>query len=246
MPIFLTVDAIVFGYTPDRDLQVLLIRRGIEPFLGSWALPGGFVLPGESLEQAVSRELMEEAGIEPDYLEQLYTFGDPQRDPRGPVVSVAYFGLVKPAKFVLSAGTDADAAQWFPISGLPDLAFDHAQILAKALQRLRAKAIYEPIGFGLLDDIFPFSHLEHLYKTLLGRPVERRNFRKKIMAFGFLEELPEKSTASGSGRPGSLFRFLPERYFALQTAGFFFEIPFSVLKHEPTKQQYRGKGTRRP
>jgi 8-oxo-dGTP diphosphatase len=220
----LSVDAILFGYTPEKDLHVLLIRRNIEPFLGKWALPGGFVRQGESLDKAVRRELHEEAGIEPDYLEQLYTFGDPGRDPRAQVVSVAYFGLVKPSKFTLNAGTDASDAAWWPLSDLPELAFDHREIVQTALRRLRSKATYEPIGFDLLDDKFPFSHLEHLYATLLGFPLERRNFRRKIMQYGFLEELPEKATLPGSGRPGALFRFRKDRYFELIQQGIFFEV----------------------
>jgi 8-oxo-dGTP diphosphatase len=220
----LSVDAVLFGYTPEAALRVLLIRRGIEPFVGQWALPGGFVLPGESLETAVRRELAEEAGPDPDYLEQLYTFGDPGRDPRGAVVSVAYWGLVKPSKFTLLAGTDAADAQWHPVNQLPALAFDHAAILHTALRRLRAKATYEPIGFDLLDDKFPFSHLEHLYSTLLGQEVERRNFRRKILQYGFLEELPEKAPNNGSGRPGALYRFHRDRYFELVKKGIFFEV----------------------
>jgi len=223
-PLLLTVDAVLFGYTPDRDLHVLLIRRGIEPYAGSWALPGGFVLPGESLEVAVRRELREEAGIEADYLEQLFTFGEPDRDPRGRVVSVAYYGLVKPAKFTLAAGTDAAEAQWKPMNALPSLAFDHAEILGLAFKRLSAKATYEPVGFELLDEKFPFSHLEHLYTTLLGRPIDRRNFRKKILQFGFLEELPEKAPSSGSGRPAALFRFNRARYFEWKQTGFSLDL----------------------
>lgn len=220
----LTVDAVIFGYTPEKQLQVLLIQRGQNPYKGLWALPGGFVRKGENLEQAVRRELHEESGIEPDYLEQLYTFGEPGRDPRAQVVSVAYFGLVKPAKFTLLAGTDATDAHWWPLSELPQLAFDHDQIIQVALKRLRAKASYEPIGFDLLDDKFPFSHLEHLYSTLLGFPLERRNFRRKVLQYGFLEELPEKSSVGGSGRPGSLFRFNRSRYFELLQKGIYFDV----------------------
>lgn len=222
-PLLLTVDAVLFGYTPERDLHVLLIRRGIEPFAGHWALPGGFVRD-ESLEDAVKRELREESGIEPDYLEQLFTFGDPGRDPRGRVVSVAYYGLVKPAKFTLAAGTDAAEAQWMPLSDLPALAFDHAKILEIALKRLRSKVTYEPVGFELLEEKFPFSHLEHLYSTLLGHKIDRRNFRKKILQFGFLEELAEKAPATGSGRPAALFRFNPERYLELKQKGFSLDL----------------------
>lgn len=207
-----------------------MIRRGVEPYKGSWALPGGFVLAEEDLALAVRRELREEAGIEPDYLEQLYTFGAPGRDPRGRVVSVAYFGLVGPSKFKPSAGSDAMEACWLPVSNLEALAFDHLQILQTALNRLRAKATYEPIGFELLEEKFPFSHLEHLYTTLLGKPVERRNFRKKIMQFGFVEELPEKAPILSSGRPATLFRFNEQRYFELKNKGIGLDWDFMVSK----------------
>jgi 8-oxo-dGTP diphosphatase len=220
----LAVDAVVFGYTPERDLSILLIRRGYAPFAGSWALPGGFVLEHESLEAAVRRELSEETGIDLQYLEQLYTFGDTARDPRARVVSVAYFGLVKPGHFQLSATTDAADAEWFAVKDHPVLPFDHEDILRVALARLRAKATYEPIGFELLGDKFPFSHLEHLYSTLLGTPVERRNFRRKIMEYGFLEELNEKAPAKGSGRPGTYFRFNRARYFDLKRQGIYFDL----------------------
>lgn len=224
IPVLLTVDAVVFGYTPQRDLHVLLIQRGHDPYAGHWALPGGFVLPDEHIEHAVRRELKEEAGIEPDYLEQLYTFGNPARDPRGHVVSVAYYVLVKPAKFTLTAGTDATDAQWWPLANLPPLAFDHAEIISVAYNRLRAKVTYEPVGFELLDEKFPFSHLEHLYSTLLGHEIDRRNFRKKIMQFGILEALNEKSAPAGSGRPAALFRFNRARYFELKSSGFALDL----------------------
>jgi 8-oxo-dGTP diphosphatase len=222
--ILLAVDAVVFGYSPERDLNILLIRRKYTPFAGAWALPGGFVHKDESLEEAVKRELAEEAGLEALYLEQLYTFGAPTRDPRGRVVSVAYFGLVKPEHFQLSATTDAAEAQWFAVKEHPDLPFDHEEILRTALARLRAKATYEPIGFELLGEKFPFSHLEHLYSTLLGAPVERRNFRRKIMEYGFLEELSEKTPIKGSGRPGSFFKFNRDIYFERKKQGIFFDI----------------------
>lgn len=221
----LTVDAVVFGYTPDRDLQVLLIRRMNDPFAGHWALPGTFVLPGETLDACVRRALRSEAGIEPDYLEQLYTFGDPARDPRGHIVSVAWFVLVKPSKFNPAAGIDTTAAEWMPVSALPPLAFDHAVIIEKAVARLSAKVTYEPLGFELLEEKFPFSHLEHLYATLLRRKIDRRNFRKKILHYGFLEELDEKAPISGSGRPATLFRFNKTRYFELKRQGIVFEVP---------------------
>lgn len=218
----LTVDAVVFGYEEGK-ISVLLIKRKYKPFKGQWALPGGFVDPEESLEQAVERELHEETGVKINYLEQLYTFGSPKRDPRARVVSVVYFGLVSPNAFKISASTDAELAQWFNIKALPSLAFDHQEILRMAIQRLKAKITYEPIGFELLDKKFPFSDLEKLYTTLLDRDIDRRNFRKKIIGLNILDELDEK-VSKGSGRPANLFQFNKKRYFDLKTKGIIFEV----------------------
>lgn len=229
-PISLTVDAVVFGYTVNKGLSVLLIQRKYEPFKDSWALPGGFVLENESLEAAVERELEEETGVKINYLEQLYTFGKPDRDPRKRIVSVAYFALVRPDAFQLSAKTDASDAQWFQYTKLPELAFDHREILDVAIQRLRAKITYEPIGFELLEEKFPFSHLEKLYETLLFKiqhletGIDRRNFKKKMKRLGILEELNEYRKASGAGRPARLFRFIPEKYFELKERGDMFDV----------------------
>ncbi|MEM9847287.1 MAG: NUDIX domain-containing protein, partial [Bacteroidota bacterium] len=182
----IAVDAIVFGYEK-AQLYVLLIKQRFGEFKHTWSLPGGFVLNGEGLTEAVTRELKEEAGIEVNYLEQLYTFGDNvSRDPRGQVISVAYFALVNPENLVLRADTDAEAAQWFPFDALPNLAYDHQAIIQKAIDRLQAKLHYQPIGFDLLQKQFPFSHLEQLYQTILGRKIERRNFRKKMLKLGLV------------------------------------------------------------
>ena len=173
----LTVDAVVFGYDAKDGLSVLLIKRLIEPFKGNWAIPGGFVLTGESLETAVERELEEETGIKVNYLEQLYTFGNPNRDPRSRIVTVAYYGLIRKSSFELYAATDAEDAQWFNIHNLPPLAFDHIDIFNMALERLRGKIAYQPIGFELLDEEFPLPDLHRLYETLYGEKIDRRNFR---------------------------------------------------------------------
>ncbi len=218
----LTVDAVVFGYE-SGNISVLLVRRKYKPYKDAWALPGGFVLEKENLEEAVQRELSEETGVKINYLEQLYTFGDVGRDPRCRVVSVAYFGLVKPNAFKLSASTDAKEAQWFNIQKLPKLAFDHKKILKIAIERLQSKITYEPIGFELLDKKFPFSDLEKLYTTLLNRDIDRRNFKKKITSLKVLDELDEK-VSFGPGRPASLFSFNKKRYFQLKKEGIIFEI----------------------
>lgn len=219
------VDAIVFGYAKTDGVSVLLIERKYEPFKNSWAIPGGFVLEGESLEAAVRRELVEETGVELQYLEQLYTFGEPNRDPRQRIIAIAYFGLVKTTQYQqLKASTDAASAKWFSIKKIPALAFDHKQILAVAIERLRAKVRYQPIGFELLDKHFPFSDLEKLYTALLDKDINRRNFSKKILSFGFLEETGELSKTAGKGRPSKMYRFNQKRYKELLKEGFHFEI----------------------
>lgn len=218
------VDAVVFGYTSKDGLQVLLIKRKESPFKGSWALPGGLIGDKESPEKAMERELREEAGISINYLEQLYTFGKPGRDPRNRVISIAYYGLVKPGRFELHASTDAADAGWFGMESLPKLAFDHKEIISTAHQRLRGKMQYQPIGFELLEEKFPFSDLEKLYATVLGRDIDRRNFKKKITGFGFIEETSEKQTLAGAGRPGNLYRFNEKEYFRLVEEGILFEI----------------------
>nr|WP_321221921.1 NUDIX domain-containing protein [uncultured Psychroserpens sp.] len=219
------VDAVVFGYESKGNLSVLLIKRGVEPFKNTWALPGGLVLEDESLEAAVKRELKEETGVTIDYLEQLYTFGKPKRDPRNRVISISYFGLVRPNHFKIKADTDADEAKWFSVNDLPKLAFDHKTIFNTALKRLKAKLLYQPIGFDLLSAEFPFSDLEHLYATILGEDIDRRNFRKKIMSFDFVEET-NKIAQQGSGRPAKLFKFNKKKYDALLNDGFYFDIKF--------------------
>lgn len=218
------VDAVVFGYTSSDGLSLLLIKRKIDPFKDTWALPGGLVKENESLEKAMERELEEETGVKINYLEQLYTFGQPDRDPRNRVISVTYYGLVRPQSFKLHASTDASDAAWFTIKKLPKLAFDHKKIIQTAIARLKGKMLYEPVGFELLDRKFPFSELEKLYMTVLDRPIDRRNFKKKIMKFGFLEETKEKQKLEGAGRPGNLFKFNEKRYFQLKKEGINFEL----------------------
>ena len=164
----LTVDCVVFGFD-GGGLQVLLIRRALEPFLGSWALPGGFVDMDEDLDQAARRELQEETHLSRVFLEQLFTFGTPGRDPRGRVVSVAYYALVRPDQHPATGDSDASEAAWHPVDQLPPLAFDHTQIIAKALERLRGKIRYQPVGFELLPKHFTLTQLQSLYEAILGR-----------------------------------------------------------------------------
>lgn len=218
----LAVDAVVFGYA-DQQLQLLLIRRKNPPFKDMWALPGGFVLDHESPEAAVERELKEETGVAINYLEQLYTFGAPERDPRFRTVSVSYYGLVKPSGFILQADTDAGDAQWFDVKKLPALAFDHKKIIQYALQRLRNKLRYEPIGFELLETKFLFSDLEKLYTTILDKDIDRRNFRKKIISLSLLTDLGEQ-VSQGKGRPATRYKFDRKRYQELKKQGIYLEL----------------------
>jgi 8-oxo-dGTP diphosphatase len=219
------VDAIVFGYSKNEGVSVLLIKRKYPPFKDGWAIPGGFILEEESLEEAVKRELLEETGIKVNYLEQLYTFGAPKRDPRQRIISIAYFALVKSSLFQqLKASTDAAEAQWFNINKLPALAFDHKEILQTAIERVRAKIRYQPIGFELLDKKFPFADLEKLYTVLLDRDIDRRNFSKKILSLGLLEDTGELAPASGAGRPSKIYQFNKKRYEQLLKDGMHFEV----------------------
>src|SRR4029077_15675093 len=201
----LTVDCVVFGFD-EGDLKVLLIERALQPFAGKWALPGGFVRVDETLDDAARRELDEEAGLKGVFLEQLYTFGAVDRDPRERVVSVAYYALVKLGAHETKAATDAADARWFPISKVPKLAFDHAGILATALARLKGKVRYQPIGFELLPPRFTLSQLQRLYEAVLETELDKRNFRKKSLGMDFLAPLDEVEKAVPP-RPARLYRF---------------------------------------
>jgi ADP-ribose pyrophosphatase YjhB (NUDIX family) len=200
-----TVDLVIFTIAED-DLKVLLIRRGQEPFKGRWALPGGFVEIDESLERAAARELQEEVGVTNVYLEQLYTFGDPKRDPRGRVISVSYFALVDAERQRIVAASDAAEAHWHSVFDAPKLAFDHAKILDYAVWRLRNKIEWTTVGYELLPKKFTLSELQRVYEIILQRPVDKRNFRKKIMAQGQVVELNE-TRSDVAHRPARLYSF---------------------------------------
>jgi len=218
----LTVDCVVFGFD-ESEMKVLLIKRGLAPFQGKWALPGGFMRGNETMYEAARRELMEETGLRDVFLEQLYTFGSVKRDPRERVVSVAYYALVKLSEHPAAGATDASDAAWFPVANLPALAFDHSQILGTALERLRGKVRYEPIGFELLPEKFTLSQLQHLYEAVLNTELDKRNFRKKILSMDLLVALSEQ-TRTGAHRPAQLFRFDTRKYAALRKRGFNFEL----------------------
>ena len=216
------MDCVVFGLD-EEDLKVMLIQRGLAPFEGKWALPGGFVRVGETLEEAARRELEEETGLQKVFLEQLYTFGAVDRDPRERVVSVAYYALVNLREHKVEAATDARDAAWFGVHDVPSLAFDHADILQIALERLRAKLRYQPIGFELLPKKFTLSDLQHLYELVLERELDKRNFRKRVLGMDLLVETDEVQQ-DVAHRAARLYRFDERKYRRLAKAGFNFEL----------------------
>ncbi|WP_116126601.1 NUDIX hydrolase [Lewinella sp. IMCC34183] len=206
-----TTDVVVFGYDGGPELKLLLIQRGGEPFKGQWALPGGFVEMDEDLEAGALRELEEETGVKNLYVEQLFTFGAPDRDPRGRVISVAHYALVNLGNHPAAASSDAERVEWFPRNALPELAFDHARIIELATSRLRAKVRYQPIGFELLPEEFTLGELQALYETVLGvPPFNKRNFRTRILKTGILEEVGRQENVAH--RPAMLYRFNEDRY----------------------------------
>jgi 8-oxo-dGTP diphosphatase len=213
----LAVDCVVFGLSQE-GLAVLLVERALPPFEGSWALPGGFVHMDETLDAAARRELVEESGVELAHLEQLYTFGAPGRDPRERVVSVAYFALVKQVDHALRAASDARRAAWFPVRSLPELAFDHAEIVATGIARLRSKVRYRPLGFDLLPERFTLTQLQRLYEAILDRPLDKRNFRKKVLGLGLVAPTAEHQSGVRH-RAAQLFRFDRAAYERLEERG---------------------------
>ncbi|MEE8170778.1 MAG: NUDIX domain-containing protein [Phycisphaerae bacterium] len=218
----LTVDCVVFGLDAE-DLKLLLIQRDRAPHAAKWALPGGFVEVGERLETAALRELEEETSVKNLFLEQLYTFGEPARDPREHVVSVAYYALVKLSDHRIRASTDARDAAWVPVARARGLAFDHDRIVLTALARLKGKLRYQPIGFELLPRKFTLTQLQQLYETVLERKLDKRNFRRKILSMGLLVELDE-TQRDVAHRAARLYRFDRRKYQQLNRAGFNFEI----------------------
>ncbi|MFW6261942.1 MAG: NUDIX hydrolase [Spirochaetota bacterium] len=213
-----TVDCVVFGLADD-ELNILLIQRDLEPYQGAWALPGGFVKMDEDLNTAARRELQEETGVRDLYLEQLYTFGEPDRDPRERVITVAYFAIVNLFDHPVAASTDARRAGWFGCDDLPELAFDHAHIVAMAIDRLRAKVHYEPIVFEFLPGKFTLRAVQRFYETVLGHELDKRNFRKKIQGTGLLVPT-EEVEMDVAHRAAQLYRFDRERYEELRREGF--------------------------
>jgi 8-oxo-dGTP diphosphatase len=213
-----TVDIVIFTIQ-SGILKVLLVKRRIPPFTGKFAIPGGFVHEDEDLDRAALRELREETGVSDVYLEQLYSFGDPGRDPRGRVITVAYFALIS-ADRQLKAGTDAAEAVWWALDELPALAFDHASVLDYALERLRNKLEYTTVGFQLLPEKFSLTELQEVYEAILVKKLDKRNFRRKMSLLKILKPLPEYRR--GGQRPAQLYRFVAARFEKLKDKGIFF------------------------
>jgi 8-oxo-dGTP diphosphatase len=189
--ILITVDNVIFTIINDK-LHILLIKRLVDPFKGSRAIPGGFVLDQENLEKAAYRELEEETNVKNVYLEQLYTFSDPKRDPRGRVISVAYMALVARENILVKAGSDAGEAKFFPVEKLPKLAFDHKKILSYAVKRLKRKLEYTNVAQYILPTKFTLSQLQNVYETVFEQKFDVRNFRKKIDKLGIIKDTGEK------------------------------------------------------
>lgn len=218
----LTVDCVVFG-VDEEGLKLLLVQRRHDPFRDCWALPGGFVGMEETTDQAALRELSEETGTRDVYLEQLYTFSGVDRDPRERVVSVAYYALVAPSDLKIRAGSDTKDVRWFHARELPELAFDHRDIVRVGLERLAGKVRYQPVGFELLPKKFTLSQLQRMYEHILGHSLDKRNFRRSFLKTGVLEALEEYQTGVAH-RPSQLFRFNRGEYQRLMKAGSSFEV----------------------
>lgn len=198
------VDAVLFTIA-EGTLKTLLVKIKKGPFVGSWAFPGGLVQLGESLDEAARRELYEKTGVQDLYLEQLYTFGDARRDPFAHTVAVAYFALVPPFAQALRSGEKYADVGWFPVRTLPQLAYDHNAIAAYALQRLQGKLGYTNIVYSLLPHEFTLAEIQAIYEVILDQHLDRRNFRRKILALGLLKPLPK--TRRGAHRPATLYTF---------------------------------------
>lgn len=216
----LTADIVMFGFD-GVGLKVLLVQRDVEPFRHAWALPGGFMHEDETLEACALRELYEETHFTPDFLEQFHTFSTVDRDPRGRVVTTAFFGLMPVSE--VQGGSDAADARWFSLDQLPSLAFDHAEILRVAQSCLRERIYFEPIAFRLLEPKFTMTELQHVYEVVLGIQFDRRNFQKKMHASKIVAPVGERRVA-GPSRPASLYSFVSDQYRTLKHGGVTFEF----------------------
>ena len=217
-----TVDCVIFGYA-EGQLSILLLQRTEAPFAGSWTLPGGFLLLDESCEQAAKRVLSTKTAINDVFLEQLFTFDQPDRDPRGRVLSVAYYALVNSEHYAIAADKTASDVAWWPWDQLPALGFDHAAIIEKAIGRLRSKVLWQPIGFELLTPPFTMPELQSLYECILNTTFDRRNFHKRITGLGILQHVGVRR-ANERRRPADLFVFDEGQYQQLIQNGLSFKI----------------------
>jgi 8-oxo-dGTP diphosphatase len=215
-----TTDCVIFGYD-GKDLKVLLVERGIEPFKGMWAFPGGFIQMDENAIDGAKRELFEETGLKDAYIEQFHTFAEVNRDPRGRVITIAYLALVKITE--VKGGDDAAKAEWFSLKDIPQLAFDHDMILRKAVKTLKEKIHFEPVGFELLPEEFTMPQLQHLYESILGVRFDRRNFSNKMLHLGILETVGERPQGTSSRIPVT-YRFNKENYDLLKNKSFRLEF----------------------
>ena len=215
-----TTDCVIFGYD-GKELKVLLIERGIEPFKGCWAFPGGFLNMDEDALAGARRELKEETGLEDAFIEQFHTFSEPGRDPRGRVITIAHYALVKIQE--VEGGDDAAQARWFPIGEVPPLAFDHDRILRMAMSRLKERIHFEPVSFELLPDVFTMPQLQNLYEAILEVHFDRRNFASKMLKLGILEDTGYRPAGASSRIPVS-YRFNKEKYNELKAKGFRLEF----------------------
>ncbi|MBE6314870.1 MAG: NUDIX hydrolase [Bacteroidales bacterium] len=216
----LTADCVIFGFD-GMAIKVLLIQRGIEPFKGKWAFPGGFMKIDETAEECAKRELEEETGLKNTAVEQFHTFSDVNRDPRERVITVAHYALVRLSE--VKGGDDAASARWFSMNEVPSLVFDHDRILRMAVNRLKERICFEPIGFELLPEVFTMTELQNLYEAILEVKFDRRNFYNKMLKLGILSEA-EPRPANASRRTPSKYRFNAEKYAELKQKGFRLEF----------------------
>ena len=215
-----TADCVIFGFD-GAAIKVLLIQRGLEPFKGRWAFPGGFMNMDETIEECARRELEEETGLKDTPVEQFYTFSDVNRDPRERVITVAHYALVKISE--VKGGDDAASAKWFDIENIPSLAFDHDSILRKALTRLKERMYFEPVGFELLPEVFTMTELQNLYEAILKVKFDRRNFYNKMLKLGILAEAEPRPKNASRSTP-TKYRFNADKYAELKQKGFRLEF----------------------
>ncbi len=216
----LAIDCIIFGFDDER-LKLLVIKRDFDPGKGQWSLMGGFLREEENIDDAAKRVLKNLTGLENIYLEQLFAYGEPKRDAAARVISVAYYALISTTKFKQQESTIN--AQWFPVDELPQLIFDHNQMVEKAILRLRRRAASKPIGFELLPTHFTLPQLQTLYESIYQHEIDKRNFRKKILSMNILEKLPEKDMTA-SKRGAFKYKFNPLKYNEFLNNGYHFEL----------------------